>query len=240
MQDIEVQGAAVAARLEAVRERLRRAAEQAGRRPEDVALAAVSKYHSAGAIAAAIAAGQRVFAENYVQEALAKQEELKEHEIFWHFIGKLQSNKAKFAVGRFSLVHTVDSLKLARTLHKKALDIGEPQAVLLQVNVGREEQKAGVLPEDLASLAREAAHMEGLQLQGLMCMPPWHEDPERSRPYFRMLCELRNTLQDKERVKLPELSMGMSGDCEVAVAEGATLVRVGTDIFGPRPVKTQG
>ena len=158
--------------------------------------------------------------------------------IQWHFIGHLQRNKAKFVPGRFDLVHTVDSVRLAQMLDKKAAEAGVVQAILLQVSLAGEEQKAGLTPEALEETLDTVGQLPHLQLQGLMTMPPFFNDPERVRPLFRRLRELRDTAQNQLGRTLPHLSMGMSGDFEVAIAEGATLVRVGTRIFGPRPQKS--
>lgn len=203
-----------------------------------------------------------VFGESYMQEARVKMAEtarlLKRMaregtapagaavDPEWHFVGHVQSKKAKDLAGRFALIHSVDSLKLASSL-QKAWDgrvAGEPvglnapapgpQAVLIQVNVGREPQKSGVEPEGLEALAKGLLAMPGLALKGLMCLPPLAQIGEHSRPYFAMLRELRDKLRQQLGIELPELSMGMSDDFEAAVEEGATLVRVGTDIFGPR------
>jgi hypothetical protein len=222
-------------RLNTVRERIAGACRRSGRDPEAVALVAVSKFHSARAVAALARCGQRVFGENYVQEALAKQEDLADLQLEWHFIGHLQSNKARHAAGRFRCLHTLDKAKLARALHNRA---GSPaQPVLIQVNVGEEPQKHGVAVQHLDALAEEVAGLEGLRLEGLMCMPPFFDDPERARPCFARLRELRDRLERSLGRDLPTLSMGMSGDLEPAVEEGATLVRVGTDLFGSRPRK---
>ncbi len=230
-------------RLETVRRRLRKAALDAGRKPEDVALVAVSKTHPPEAIAAAHALGQVEFGENYVQEVLAKQETLQGLNLRWHFIGHLQSNKAKFVAGRFGLIHTVDSIKLAQNVHKyqgQYLDEGKipagsgPQEILIQVNIGEEEQKGGVAIAGLSELAVYVLELEHLRLTGLMCIPPLNLNAEETRPYFARLRGLRDELEDELGVKLPHLSMGMSQDFAEAVAEGATLVRVGTDIFGRR------
>ena len=211
--------AALGERLEAVRGRLAEAARIAGRKPEDVRLIAVSKLHPVEAILAAYGFGQRIFGENYVQEALAKQEALPDLDVEWHCIGHVQTNKAKDVTGRFALIHTVDNLKFAETLARRLPEDIPVQRVLLQVNIGNEPQKAGVD-------------------EHLMCLPPFFDDGEAARPYFARLRELRDDLEARLGIKLPELSMGMSGDCVQAVEEGATLVRVGTDIFGPRPVKS--
>ena len=216
--------AALGERLEAVRGRLAGAARIAGRKAEDVRLIAVSKLHPVEAILAAYGFGQRVFGENYVQEALAKQEALPDLDVEWHCIGHVQTNKAKDVTGRFALIHTVDNLKFAETLARRL-----PEDIPVQ--------KAGVDEHDLPALAEAVLALPRLEVRGLMCLPPFFDDGEAARPYFARLRELRNDLEARLGIKLPELSMGMSGDCVQAVEEGATLVRVGTDIFGPRPVK---
>ena len=230
-------------RLDSVRRRLREAAAAAKRNPEDITLVAVSKTHPAEAVAAAHALGQVEFGENYVQEVTAKQEALRALPLHWHFIGHLQSNKAKFVAGRFSLIHTVDSIKLAQNLHKcmgQYTSEGEeaakrrPQDLLIQVNIGEEEQKGGVAVAGLLDLAREILGLPHLRLKGLMCIPPLSLSAEETRPYFVRLRELKAELESELGLALPHLSMGMSHDFETAIAEGATLVRVGTDIFGQR------
>ncbi len=223
-------------RLAKLQSDVREAALQAGRRPEEVEIVAVSKLHPAEDIRLLHESGQVHFGENYVQEALGKQEELSELDLKWHFIGGLQTNKAKFVAGNFELVHSIGSLKLAQVLHKKALDASTVQRGLLQVNIAREEQKSGVLEENLVELVEEASGLEGLEIVGLMTMPPFFDDPERSRPVFARLREIRDGLELRLGVKLPHLSMGMTGDFVAAIAEGATLIRVGTRIFGRRPV----
>ena len=231
--------AELVARLSSVREDIAAAALATGRDPDEVRLVAVSKLHSAQAIRALARAGQRDFGESYVQEALAKREEPAlasgELDIAWHFIGRLQTNKAKFVAGAFDLVHGVDSRKLAHALHKRAEAMDVRQRVLLQVNLAGEAQKAGVVPDHARQLATEVMDMPHLRLEGLMLMPPFFDDPERARPYFAELRELRDRLAAELGTPLPELSMGMTGDFREAVAEGATLVRVGTRIFGERP-----
>ncbi|MEG2139421.1 MAG: YggS family pyridoxal phosphate-dependent enzyme [Bilophila sp.] len=229
--------AALGERLEAVRERLRSAAKTAGRAPEDIRLIAVSKLHPVAAIVAATTFGQRVFGENYVQEALAKQDALANTDIEWHFIGHVQTNKAKDVTGRFALIHTVDSQKFAETLARRLPDSVAHQGVLLQVNIGDEPQKAGVDIADLPALAEAVLALPRLTVRGLMCLPPVFDAGEDARPYFARLRNLRDQLESRLGIVLPELSMGMSGDCSQAVEEGATLVRVGTDIFGPRSAR---
>ncbi|MGE4299532.1 MAG: YggS family pyridoxal phosphate-dependent enzyme [Desulfovibrionaceae bacterium] len=232
---MEHETAALCARRDALLEQVAAAAKRSGRRAADITLLAVSKYQPAQAVAALAACGQTHFSENYIQEALEKMEELHEYELNWHFTGHLQSNKARFAVGRFSLVHTVDSFKLAQALHKRASAQGMRQAVLLQVNIGDETQKAGVAPEALPELAENVAGLSGIEVRGLMCLPPWLEDPEAVRPSFARLRRLQEDVERRMGMALPELSMGMSHDFEQAVEEGATIVRIGTALFGPRP-----
>ena len=225
----------LAERAAEVREALAIAAKQAGRSPEDVTLVAVSKLHPASDIRALAETGQAEFGENYVQEALSKQEELAGLDVNWHFIGGLQTNKAKYVAGKFALVHSVDSSKLARALHNKAVSLDTVQDILIQVNIAGETQKSGVETERLPELAEEVLGMKGLRLAGLMTMPPFFDDPERARPVFARLRELHDRLETRLGMKLPHLSMGMTGDFVPAVQEGATLVRIGTRIFGARP-----
>ena len=225
----------MAERLRGVRERMAAAARRSGRAADAVRLVAVSKFHPAVAVAAAAACGQRVFGENYVQEALAKQDQLRDSDLEWHSIGHVQSNKAGDVAGRFALIHALDSLKLAGALNRRMTQMRRAQDVLIQVNIGAEPQKAGVLPADLPGLAEAVAALPGLRLRGLMCLPPFFDDAEAARPFFVRLRELRDGLRSRLDLELPELSMGMSGDFEQAVEEGATLVRVGTTLFGPRP-----
>ena len=225
----------LAERAAGVREALAEAAKQAGRAPEDVNLVAVSKLHPASDIRDLAETGQTEFGENYVQEALAKQEELAGLDVNWHFIGGLQSNKAKYVAGKFALVHSVDSPKLAQALHKKAVSLDVVQDILIQVNIAGETQKSGITVEKLPEMAEAVLGMEGLRLVGLMTMPPFFDDPERARPVFARLRELRDGLETRLGTGLPHLSMGMTGDFVPAVQEGATLVRIGTRIFGTRP-----
>lgn len=232
---------ALAARYATVCRRLQEAVRKAGRDRDEVTLVAVSKYHPAEAVAAVAALGQRDFGENYVQEALQKQAALAGAGLRWHCIGHVQSKKAKDVAGRFTLIHTVDTLKLAQNLHKNMCrpeDDGAcvtPQDVLLQVNIGDEAQKSGVSGDDVARLAEGVMGLQGLRLCGLMCLPPFFDDGEAARPFFAALRRQRDDLENRLGITLPHLSMGMSGDFEQAVEEGATIVRVGTDIFGPRP-----
>ena len=214
----------IAARLAAGKARVAQAAARAGRDPASVRLIAVSKTKPVALVREALAAGQTLFGENYAQELREKSEALGPG-VEWHFIGALQTNKARMVVGRAALIHTCDRLALARELSKRAQGGGLTQRVLLEVNVGREPQKAGALPEQAAALLDQVRALPGLRCDGLMCIPPASGDP---RPHFRALRELGAGLG------LAELSMGMSADFEVAIEEGATLVRVGTAIFGER------
>ena len=216
---------AIAARLATVRARIEAAAERIGRDPASIAVIAVSKRKPAEDILAAYEAGQRDFGENYVQEFAAKHELLPPlDDARFHFIGKLQSNKAGRAAGLFSTIHTLDSSKLARRLDR----FGKPLEVFLEVKLSAEESKSGMDPELLEAVLEDVAAASNLRLSGLMTMPPWNADPERARPYFRQLRELA------ERHGIGSLSMGMSHDLEVAIEEGATHLRIGTAIFGPR------
>ncbi len=220
-------------RWRTVLEHMAEAAHRAGREPESVRLLAVSKLHPATDIHTLFEAGQTMFGENYVQEALTKMS-LLPADISWHFIGHLQTNKVKSVVGRFSLIHGVDSLKLARSLQSQAEALGVKQDVLVQVNLAGEEQKGGIREADLPELAGFLAGSSSLRWQGLMLMPPFFDDPERARPYFARLRDLAETLRSGCGLPLPELSMGMTGDFGAAIEEGATLVRIGTRIFGER------
>ena len=229
----------LAERLYAVRERIAHAARSAGRDPRGVRLIAVSKFHPAQAVAALAAAGQLDFGESYVQEACSKQAELSHLVLRWHCIGHVQTNKAKYMAGRFDYIHSLDSLKLAEALRRHILP-PQRQRVLIQVNMGNEEQKSGVLPGDLPVLAEQVAQMQEFELAGLMCLPPFFDDGALARPYFALLRELCERLRTRLGLALPELSMGMSGDFAEAVAEGSTFVRIGTEIFGLRPARKPG
>ncbi|MCB2189282.1 MAG: YggS family pyridoxal phosphate-dependent enzyme [Deltaproteobacteria bacterium] len=220
--------------LAQVRESIAAAARAAGRDPAAVRLVAVSKTHPADRVARAWAAGQTLFGENYLQEAADKIPAVGPGPA-WHFIGHLQTNKARRAAELFDVVQTVDSLKLARALDRRAGELGRKLGVLLQVNVGGEAQKAGADPAAAPALAQGVAELPNLALQGLMTLPPLFDDPAGARPYFAALRELaRRLAPDLPPGAMAELSMGMSGDYEAAIAEGATLVRVGTAIFGRR------
>ena len=224
----------IAANLAQVRERIAAAARAAGRDPSEVRLVAVSKTKPAAAVRQAWEAGQVLFGENYVQEARDKIAQVGPGPV-WHLIGHLQSNKAKLAASLFAVVETVDRPKIARALDRHARELGKELGVLLQVNVSGEPQKSGCSPEEAEALAQEVAELPCLRLMGLMTMPPFFDQPERARPYFARLRELaRRLARNLPPGSMDELSMGMSGDFEVAITEGATLVRVGTAIFGAR------
>jgi pyridoxal phosphate enzyme (YggS family) len=210
-----------------IQQRIRATAERAGRRPEGIALIAVSKTVGPEDVEAALAAGQTLFGESKIQEARAKIP-LVSGRAHWHMIGHLQTNKARDAVALFEVIHSVDSVKLAIELNKWAERAGKTQAILLEVNVSGEASKFGLKPEDLESTVAEINQMPRLEVQGLMTVAPFAEEAEKARPCFRRLRELRDTLG------LRELSMGMSHDFEVAIEEGATLVRIGAGIFGER------
>ena len=215
----------IASRLAAVRSRIEAVAERVGREQESITLIAVSKRKPVEDIVAAYKAGQRDFGENYVQEFAAKYERLpKLDEARFHFIGKLQSNKAGKAACLFTTIHTLDSAKLARRLDR----FDKPLEVFIEVKLSPEDTKSGMDPLQLESVVEEAAAAPNLRLAGLMTMPPWNADPECARPYFRQLRELG------VRYGIEGLSMGMSHDLEVAIEEGATHIRIGTAIFGPR------
>jgi pyridoxal phosphate enzyme (YggS family) len=216
--------------------RMSHAAMRAGRKPEEVKLVAVTKTVGIEAIKQALDIGLRIFGENKVQEAKEKIEALVTQApsaTEWHLIGHLQRNKAKQSVRLFNLIHSLDSEGLADELDREARKIGKVQRVLIQVKLSEEETKSGAPEKGLPQLAEKVAGLKNLRLEGLMAIPPFFDDPERARPYFRRLRELRDELE-KKGISLPELSMGMSDDFEVAIEEGATLVRIGTAIFGER------
>ncbi len=217
-------------RLEAVRRRIERAAARVGRDPQEVTLLAVGKRHPLSAIEALRAAGQRDFGENYLQELRDKARALPDGPpVRWHAIGPVQRNKARYAARLAHVVHTVSGVTLAEELSRRAEAAGRALDIYVQVNLAGEPQKAGVPPEALDGLLEACRALPALRLRGLMTLPPASPDPEASRPWFRRLRRLAETHE------LAGLSMGMSADLEVAVEEGATVVRVGTALFGPRP-----
>ncbi|HBR17684.1 MAG: YggS family pyridoxal phosphate enzyme [Deltaproteobacteria bacterium RIFCSPLOWO2_12_FULL_43_16] len=219
-----------------IRERIERAAKHVGREPREITLLAATKSVDVKRMQEAVKAGVTVFGENYVQEAKRKIKDLErsKKDIRWHFIGNLQKNKAKDAVLLFDMIESVDSIGLAKELNKRAK---EKIDVLIQVNLAKEKTKGGVTEHEALVLAREIAKLENLSLKGLMTIPPYFENPEMSRPYFT---ELRRLAEKIRRENIPnvimkDLSMGMSHDFEIAIEEGATIIRVGTAIFGERP-----
>ncbi len=226
----------VTERLEGVRTRIREAADACGRDPGEIRLVAVSKTVPADRVREAIDAGVSILGENYIQEALEKHHLLSDGAVSWHFIGHLQSNKAKHAVRIFDLIHSVDRLKLVRELDKGAAKIDKVQKILIQVNIAEEATKSGVHETDLLELIKAASGLDNISIQGLMTMPPYFDDPEAARPFFAELRRLRDRIEDEKipNVGMAELSMGMTGDFEAAIQEGATLVRIGTAIFGER------
>ena len=222
--------------LTRVHRRIEQAAARCGRDPASVRLLAVSKTVAAESVKKAIDAGVRLLGENYIQEAREKAAALMGSPASWHFIGHLQTNKARFAVELFDLIHSVDSLKLARELDKKARQLNKVQPILIQLNIAEEKSKSGITEQAAPQLIREVSRYDNLSIRGLMTMPPFFNAPEKVRPYFKALRQLANRIAAMNigGVTMTELSMGMTGDFEVAVEEGATIVRVGTAIFGER------
>jgi hypothetical protein len=223
-------------RIANIRERIAVAARRSGRAPEQVTLIAVSKTHPAESIRAAWDLGVTHFGENRVQEWEGKRGPIESLPAEWHLIGHLQSNKAAKAARMFHSVDSVDSASLAHRLDRARAEmgIGKKLRVLIEVRVAPEDSKSGVEPADLRALAEKVLTLSNLELRGLMCIPPYIEEPEKVRPYFQRLRAMRDDLQDQLSAKLPVLSMGMSHDFEVAIEEGATEVRVGTALFGTR------
>lgn len=219
--------------LSRVREQIEDAATKVGRDLRGITLVAVTKTATVERIREAMAAGARIFGENYVQEARAKIEEIGKSGIQWHFIGHLQSNKAANAVRLFDLIHSVDSVTVARELDKRAAAAGKIVDCLIEVNLSQEASKYGMSKERTPELAHEVRDLKNISLKGLMTMPPYADDPEAARPYFIALRELKEEIEGNG-IHLPELSMGMSSDFEVAIEEGATIIRIGRAIFGER------
>jgi pyridoxal phosphate enzyme (YggS family) len=222
-------------RLKNIKDRINESAVRCGRDPKSVRLVAVSKTVPASRVKEAIDAGVDILGENYVQETRSKFNELAAYPISWHFIGHLQTNKAKYAVRLFDLIHSVDSLKLARELDKQAKKVNKVQDILIQINIGKEASKSGADAENALNLVKDVSSLENISVKGLMIMPPFFNNPEKERPYFSGLRNLRDHIrQTLKGVDLYELSMGLSNDFEVAIEEGATFVRIGTAIFGDR------
>lgn len=220
----------IAHNVAAVRERIARACALAGRNPEEIILIAVSKTVDVARIQQAILAGIDHFGENYYQEAREKIPAI-QAPVHWHFIGHLQKNKARGVVPLFEWIHTVDDLELAQEIDRRAQAVGKQQRVLIEVNIAREPQKYGVAPEEALSLAERIAQLPNVRLEGFMGMAPIVEQAEQARPYF---AELRRLFEQLPRANRVHLSMGMTQDFEVAIEEGATMVRIGTAIFGAR------
>ncbi|MHB8828767.1 MAG: YggS family pyridoxal phosphate-dependent enzyme [Syntrophales bacterium] len=216
------------------------AAAKSGRSPSAVRLMAVTKTVDDERIMEAIKAGVDIIGENYLQEAKRKIDALGKS-LEWHMIGHLQTNKARFATSLFDMIHSVDRIELARELDRRVAAAGSTMKILIEVNVSGETTKSGTPLVGAISLVRAVAALPGLSIQGLMTMPPYCDDPEESRPFFRKLRELRDKIETEEipHLEMKELSMGMSGDYAVAIEEGATIVRLGTAIFGERPPRQQ-
>ena len=221
------------ARIQAVQERVARAAEAAGRSAQSVTLLAIGKAQPLPLLNAAAACGLEHFGESYLQEALAKITALRERGLTWHFVGRVQANKTRPIAEEFAWVHALDRVRIAERLAAQRPPHAPPLNVCLQVNLAGEGAKGGVAPEELAPLAAAVAKLPRLALRGLMCIPPEEAEPARQRAWFAKLRELRDQL-DVQGARLDTLSMGMSGDFEAAIAEGATIVRLGTALFGPR------
>lgn len=229
-------------RLEQVQKRIAEAALRAGRDPGEVQLVAVSKLIPLERIREGIEAGVRILGENRVQEAKEKILALEGLRVSWHLVGHLQTNKAKLAVQLFDLIHSLDSLRLAQELDKWGRPLGKPVEALVQVKLAEEDTKTGLSEDEILPFLRALVDLPFIRVRGLMILPPYFPDPEEVRPYFRRLRALRDRLKTEplpENVTLTHLSMGMSHDFEGAVEEGATIVRIGTAIFGPRPSKPE-
>jgi len=230
----------ISANIDRVRERIAAACGRAGRRPEDVTLVAVTKTFPPEQVREAVRAGIRDIGENYVQELLPKREALAGEDVRWHFIGHLQSNKVRSVAGWVTMVHALESLSLARELDARAAGAGRIIDTLVEVNTTGEDSKYGIAPDQVLPFVRSLEGFGHIRLCGLMTIGPFLPDPEGSRPMFRQLRELREILsrQRQQNLEAVHLSMGMTGDFEVAVEEGATLLRIGTALFGSRPRKS--
>lgn len=223
----------ISSNLSSIQEKIRQAEARAGRPSGSAVLVAVSKTFPVEDVISCHQAGQTIFGENRVQEALSKIPALPES-TQWHLIGPLQRNKVRKALPAFSLIHSVDSLHLAQYMNQVASELSITSSILLEIHLGGEESKFGFEPDSLAACWEELCLLENLCIKGLMCIPPPVKEPEQARPFFRALRELRDKLVKQGPIPLPELSMGMSHDFEIAVEEGATLIRIGTAIFGNR------
>jgi PLP dependent protein len=243
MQRLEAQGLkvnrsmeSISHRLKRIREKIAEAALRSGRNPEAIKIVGVTKTVSPESVELAIEAGLKDLGGNYIQETLQTINSLPPYDISWHFIGRLQSNKAKQAVLHFDLIHSTGSEKLAVEIDRQAELNNKIQHVLIQVKTGREDTKSGISPEDTPELVRRISRLKNISVRGLMSIPPFFDAPERVRPFFRAMHDLKKQIEDMGimHVSMETLSMGMTGDFEVAVEEGATLVRIGTAIFGER------
>ena len=225
----------IAENIVRLRERIYTRAIKAGRKPEEITLVAVTKTVESNRIREAREAGITAFGENYVQEAIGKIPHIGEG-VTWHMIGRLQTNKVKYVVPVFSMIHSVDSIRLAEEISEQAIKHEKTMDILIQVNIGRENAKAGVTPEELPQLLETVSSLNVIIVRGLMTMPPYFSDPEKVRPFFKILRDLRdkNFSGLSDSLPLFHLSMGMSSDFEVAIDEGATILRIGTAIFGGR------
>ncbi|MFH2013254.1 MAG: YggS family pyridoxal phosphate-dependent enzyme [Pseudomonadota bacterium] len=225
----------IADNLLSVKDRIEKAALRAGRNPDEVKLVVVSKTVGVEKVREAISAGATILGESYVQEAKEKIEEIG-REVQWHMIGHLQTNKVKQTINLFDMIHSVDRISLAEEIDKRTKQSGKRISVLIQVNISREATKSGIERDRAISLVSEIANFTNIKVEGLMTMPPYFADPEDARPYFKALRGLKEKIEFEgfENVSMKELSMGMSNDFEIAVEEGATIVRVGTAIFGER------
>ena len=224
----------IASNLERVSAQIEQIARGCGRNPAEIRLLAVSKTFSADCVKQAHQWGQTLFGENRVQEAEEKIPSVDLPELEWHLIGPLQSNKVRRAAQLFDVIHTLDRPKIVRKLNSCAEEIGKIVRVLVEVKLGTEPQKHGLPPQEVMDMVEQVDSMPGLQLQGLMAIPPYQEEAEDSRPYFRQMADLLAEINGRRQQPLKELSMGMSHDYRVAIEEGATLLRIGTSIFGPR------
>ena len=223
--------------LEVINNKIENASEKSGRSASDITILAVSKQVESGRIKQAYEHGHRSYGENYVQEFVSKYEELSHlDDIDWHFIGHLQKNKVKYIIDKVCMIHSVDKISLAEEINKRAGKLGILMPILIEVNLGGEESKSGINPDELSSFLEQLSGFEHIKISGLMALPPYCEDPEDSRKFFKTLRELRDEYKSSYN-SLDELSMGMSHDYDVAVEEGATIVRIGTAIFGERPKK---
>ncbi|MCK5100275.1 MAG: YggS family pyridoxal phosphate-dependent enzyme [Desulfobacteraceae bacterium] len=222
--------------LETINNEISNSAEKRKRKPEDITIIAVSKKHSIETIHKGIEAGIKTFGENYINEAVSKIDQINNDSLSWHFIGHLQSNKAKFAVKYFDLIHTVDTIKLATEINKQANKINKIQDILIQINISEEESKSGIKSDEACLLAEKISSLEHIRLKGIMGMPPFSPDPENARKYFKELKKIKEQIdkQNIPSVTIEHLSMGMSQDFNVAIEEGSTMVRIGTKLFGQR------